>query len=205
MQTVTSETLVSPRFMRLFVDTLSSTLGVETLPAVLEKASLPSEWARPEHFGPLDEIRSAQAYARLQAALRIYYGRGARGILLRIGGKLWQPLLDEAPLALKTQAALVRRLPLGLRRKSTLELLARLLAARDGDVTIHTLDLNLLFVDHTAPSTLGQTASTPICHVTLGLLREALFWAVGEEHDIEEISCRAAGAADCKFKITLGG
>lgn len=205
MQTITPEILISPRFMRRFVEMLSTTLGAVSLSAVLEKASLPPEWARPEHFGPLDEVRSAQAYARLQAALRTYYGRGARGILLRIGGKLWQPLLDDAPLALKTQAALVRRLPLGLRRKSTLELLARLVAARDGDFTIHTLDLNLLFVDHKAPSTLGQSEATPICYVTHGLLREALFWAVGEEHDIEEISCRAAGAADCKFKITLGG
>ena len=193
------------RVLLRFVETLSADQGAETLSTVLERAGLPPEWARPQHLGPLDDERAAEAYARLQAALRTYYGRGARGILLRIGGRMWEPLLTEAPLSVRTQAAVAKRLPLGLRRRPTLEALARLLDAREGGVTVHTLDLNLLFVDHASPSTRGQSDPAPICHVTHGLIREALFWAVGEEHDIEEIGCRASGAAECKFKITLGG
>ncbi|MBI5297503.1 MAG: hypothetical protein HY869_18645 [Chloroflexi bacterium] len=198
------ESLLPARVMHRFVETLASSLGVDTFAAVLEKAGLPPEWAHPEHFGPLDDARAAEVYARLQAALRTYYGRGARGILMRIGAKLWGTLLNEAPFAIKTQAPLVRRLPLGLRRKAALDLLARLLSAKENDLTVHTLDRNLLFVDHAAPTALGQSESAPTCYVTLGLLRETLFWAVGEEHDIEEITCRATGAADCKFKITIG-
>ena len=199
------ESLLSARFLKHFVNTLSADLGPEALSTVLEKAELPVEWTQAEHLGTLDEVRAAEVYARLQAALRTNFGRGARGILLRIGGKMWEPLLAEAPLTVRTQVGLVKRLPLGLRRKSTLETLARLLSVRDGGVTVHTLDLNLLLVDHASPSTRGQSGHAPICFVTQGLIREALFWAVGEEHDIEEINCRAAGAADCKFKITLGG
>lgn len=199
-----TEAHVSPRLMRRFVETLSASLGAEALSAVLEKSGLPADWGRPEHFGPLDEVRAAEAYMRLQTALRTYYGRGARGTLIRIGGKMWEPLLNDAPLSIKTQAAVVRRLPLGLRRKAALELLARLLSARDGGVTVHTLDLNLLFVDHASPSPSNRSEAAPQCFVTHGLIREALYWAAGEEHDIEETSCRAMGAADCKFKITLG-
>jgi len=198
------EVRLPARILRRFVEALDSNLGAEAFSAVLEKAGLPPEWAQPEHFGPLDDARSAEIYARLQAALRTYYGRGARGILMRIGAKLWAALLSEAPFALRTQAPLVRRLPLALRRKAALELLARILSAREGDLAIHTLDVNLLVVDHASPSALGQSESAPICYVTLGLLREALYWAVGEEHDIEEINCRAAGAAECKFKIIIG-
>lgn len=198
------EALLPARILNRFVEALSSTLGADSFSAVLEKAGLPPEWSQTEHFGPLDNARAAEVYARLQAALRTYYGRGARGILMRIGAKLWGTLLNEAAIPLKAQAALVRRLPLGVRRKAALELLAHMLGAVDNDLTVHTLDMNLLFVDHAAPTALGQSESTPICHVTLGLLREALYWAVGEEHDIEEISCRAVGAADCKFKITIG-
>lgn len=194
-----------PKIMRAFVETLSASLGHDTLSAVLDKAGLPVEWANPAHFTALDDARAAQAYAKLQTALRTYYGRGARGILLSIGGKLWERLLNDASIGFKAQAAIVRGLPASLRRKPALELLMRLLNMDQGNGTIHTLDLDLLFVDHASPSTLGQSDSVPICFVTLGLIRESLYWAMGHEHDIEETSCRALGAKECEFKITVGG
>jgi predicted hydrocarbon binding protein len=201
-----TESRLPSHVLRCFVETLSTGLGPDALPAVLKNAGLPAEWACTEKYlGPLDDAHAADAYARLQAALRTYYGRGARGTLMRIGEILWESLLGNASFTIKTQATLVRRFPVGLRRKPALELLARLLSAKEGDLAVHTLDLNLLLVDHACPSAMGQSASAPICFVTQGLVREALYWAVGQEHDIEETSCRAMGAADCKFKITLGG
>jgi predicted hydrocarbon binding protein len=195
----------SPKIVRSFIETLSTTLGQDTLSAVVDKAGLPTDWANVAHFTTLDDIQSAQSYSKLQAALRTYYGRGARGILLRIGSKLWENLLKDAAFGIKTQAAIVRGLPVGLRRKPALELLARLISMKPGDHTVHTLDLDLLFVDHASLATAGQSDSTPICFVTLGMIRECLYWAVGYEHDIEEISCRALGAKECEFKITVGG
>ncbi len=198
-----TETTFPLRVMRRFVETLSSEIGRETLSAVLSKSGLPEEWADALHFIALDEVRTAQAYARLQFALRTYYGRGARGILLRIGSKLWNQLLDDSAFGLKAQAALIRRLPKSARRKPALELLARIVGA--GNITVHTLDLDLLLVDQTSPTTLDQSDDTPICFVTLGLIRECLYWADGQEHDIEERACRALGARQCEFKIIIGG
>jgi predicted hydrocarbon binding protein len=74
-----------------------------------------------------------------------------------------------------------------------------------GAVSVHTLDLDLLLVDHSAAATLNQTSPEPICFVTLGLIQAALFWATGQEADMEEIACKAAGAPACEFKIKLGG
>ena len=198
-----TETTFTLRVMRRFVETLSSEIGRETLSAVLSKAGLPEEWADALHFIALDEVRTAQAYARLQFALRTYYGRGARGILLRIGSKLWNQLLDDSAFGLKAQAALIRRLPKSARRKPALELLARIVGA--GNITVHTRYLDLLLVDQTSPTTLDQSDDTPICFVTLGLIRECLYWADGQEHDIEERACRALGARQCEFKIIIGG
>jgi predicted hydrocarbon binding protein len=124
---------------------------------------------------------------------------------LRIGGNLWRHLLNEAAIAVKAQAAILRGLPTALRRKRALDLLARLLSDKQGDSTVHTLDPDLIFVDHASPTTLGQSDSVPVCFVTLGMIRECLYWVTGYEHDIEEISCRASGAKDCEFKITIGG
>ncbi len=200
-----AEVFFSARLLRQFVETLSVEIGPQNLSAVLEKENLPVEWSNSAQVSKLDGTRAADVYAGLQAAMRTYYGRGARGVLLRIGSKLWDRVLNDSALGIKTQAALARGLPVSMRYKPALELAARLLSNKPGDVTVYTLDLDLLFVDHVSPTTLGQKDSAPICYVTQGFIREALYWAAGREFDIEEISCRAAGQRDCEFKITVGG
>lgn len=190
--------------MRKFVQTLSDEIGHDTFTAVIKKSGLPEDWAHDTYFVNIDNEESAQSYARLQGALRTYYGRGARGILMRIGTKLWGKLLEDASFGIKTQASVIRGLPKFLKRKQALELLAKILSSKRGDITVHTLDLDLLLVDSTSPTTLKQKDDEPICFVTLGLLRECLFWATGEEHDIEERACCALGARQCEFKINIG-
>lgn len=200
-----SEIKFPARIMHRFVDVLSEEIGHDTFSAVLSKSGLPEEWAHSAHFIALDDERTAQAYSRLQFALRTYYGRGARGILLRIGAKLWNYLLDDSAFGMRAQAVFIRGIPKSLRLKPTLELLSRILSAESGNVTLHNLDLDLLLVDQTSPTTLNQTDDAPICFVTFGLIRESLFWADGQVHDIEERACRALGARQCEFKITIGG
>src|SRR6185369_15877186 len=122
---------------------------------MLALSGLPTKWASPATFLKMDSTESAETYASLQAAMRNYYGRGARGVLLRVGQRLWSELLEDAALASKAQAAVIKRLPLNARRKSTLELLSRFLSTRSGDIALHTLDLDLLLVDHASPTTDG--------------------------------------------------
>ena len=153
----------------------------------------------------MDAKKSAETYAALQAAMRAYFGRGARGVLLRVGQRMWHFLLEDAALRGKAQAALIKRMPLTARRKSILELLARLIGAQAEDITVHTLDLDLLVADHASPAAQGQRASRPICFVTQGLIRESLLWATGQNFDVEETSCKAFGHDACEFKITTGG
>jgi hypothetical protein len=200
-----AEIVFPARIMRRFVETLSSEIGHETFSAALSNAGLPIEWAHPVHFIALDNERIAQAYARLQSALRRYYGRGARGILLRVSAKLWDYLLNDSSLGIKAQATMIRGLPKSLRRKPALDLLARILSATPENITVHTLDLDLLLVDQSSPTTIDQSDVAPICFVTFGLIRECLYWADGQVYDIEERACRAMGARQCEFKVTVGG
>jgi len=192
-------------FLQHFVETTASELGHDNLSVVLEKAGLPTDWSDPARWETFNGKNVAEAYAGLQKGMRTYFGRGARGILLRVGSNLWKRLLACAPMALKAQSKFLFGLSLNARRKSVLELLARLLTDQRGDVTVHTLDLDLLLSDKASPGTLGQSEPEPICYVTVGLLRECLYWATGQEHDIEETSCRANGMEACEFKITIGG
>jgi len=198
-----SEPKLSSRILCRFVETVAIELGGDQFHAMLALSKLPPEWAKPETFHKLDASESAKTYASLQAAMRTYYGRGARGVLLRVGQRLWELLLEDAALGGKAQAALVKRLPLATRPKSTLELLARLIGFQPGDIAVHTLDLDLLLIDHASPAAQGQQDSTPICHVTRGLIRESLFWATGQTLDVEETSCKATGQKTCEFKVTI--
>jgi len=137
--------------------------------------------------------------------LRSYYGRGARGILLRVGAQLWNRLLDEAPLMVKPRIPIARGLATAASPKPALDLLAKLFSTKSGDLTVHTLDLDLLLVDHPSPGASGQRDNEPICWVTMGLVREALHWATRREYDVTETACRALGANQCEFKVVSSG
>ena len=194
----------SPRLLRSFVQTVSAELGTDTLSAVLDKAGLSLLLADPAAVARLDASAAAQSYAGIQQALRVYYGRGARGILLRVGVQFWKRLLTEASITLKPQIPIARGLTTAARPKPALDLLARLLSFKAGDITVHTLDLDLLLVDHASPTTCEQHGDESICWVTMGLMRESLFWAAGREYDIAETSCRANGAGQCEFHVKIG-
>lgn len=195
------ETRFSSRILRRFVEAVAAELGADQFKAMLVLAKLPPEWATPESFLRMDPVQSAKIYAALQGAMRTYYGRGARGVLLRVGQRLWNLLLGDAALGGKAQAALIKRLPFSTSRTSILELLARSLGAQSGDITVHSLDLDLLLIDNVSPGTQDQQESHPICYVTQGLIRESLFWATGRGFDVEETSCKAMGQDTCQFKI----
>jgi predicted hydrocarbon binding protein len=198
-----SETRFPGRILYRFVEATAAELGPDQFAAVLALSKLPVAWAKPGGVRNVSQVEAARIYTTLQAALRAYYGRSARGTLLRVGQRLWDHLLEDASLPGKTQAVVIRRLRLNSRRKSTLELLSRFLSVKPGDVTLHTLDLDLLLVDHVSPATQGVQSRSPICFVTQGLIRESLLWATGQEPDVEEASCRARGDNNCEFKITL--
>lgn len=194
----------SSHLLGRFIETATVELGRDPFHTMLALSGLPGKWSQPDHFRRTDEVESAKAYASLQAAMRTYFGRGARGILLRVGQRLWYHLLEDAALGGKAQAAVIRRLPLQARRKQTLELLSRFLSAQPGDITLHTLDLDLLLADHASPTTYGIQDRQPICFVTRGLIGESLYWATSQRYDLEETSCRARGENTCEFKITFG-
>jgi len=197
-----SEIKFSNRILRRFAETIALELGADQFNAMLTLANLPTEWKNPDVFLTMGPYDSAHVYAALQTAMRTYFGRGARGVLLRVGQRLWNHLLDDATLGIKAQAAVVRRLPLTTRRKPTLELLAKFIGTQSGDITVHTLDLDLLLVDQASPSAHDQNETSPICFVTQGLIRESLFWATSKNYDVEEIHCKAQGEHNCEFKIT---
>ena len=143
----------------------------------------------------------ATEYATLMQAIENYYGRGARGTLMRIGYASFLRLVKER----RAQAALYRvwfrLLPLAARRWQLLAWLARELAGSDGQVTLHRDDQHLNLVDHTSDPTAGRQRDQAICWMTVGEIQEALKWGTGQEYEVTELACRAKGDAACRFEV----
>lgn len=196
---------ISSRIVQLFVEAALQEVGAENLPRVLEMVSLLPSVIEKDSLDNLNGMRAAELYALLQQALRLFYGRGARGILLRIGYGIWERITTRTNFLEKTELEVVRWLPVPARRRRVLDLIAGRFRDGGGAASVHTLDLDLLLVDHSAAAACGQSSDEPICYVTLGIIQGALFWATGQEADVEEVTCKATGAQACEFKVKLGG
>ena len=196
--------MLSNSLVQLFVDCAVQEVGADELQAILTEAQLPPAAIERAHLVQLDGVEAARLYASIQQALRLYYGRGARGTLLRIGAGMWNRKVEHSNLLEKAELEIVRRLPVPARRRRVLELLAGAMQEGGGSASVHSLDLDLVLVDHSGAATVNQTSSEPICFVTLGLIQAALFWAAGQEADMEEIACKAIGAPACEFRIKPG-
>ncbi|MBN2387028.1 MAG: 4-vinyl reductase [Anaerolineales bacterium] len=188
-----------------FVEVLIREVGVEKLPMVLARCDLSPGMIARGSMEALDGAGAADLYARLQQALRLFYGRGARGILMRIGYGMWEGVTARTSLLTRAELRVIRSLPFPARPRRALEAVVGRLREGGGLASVRRIDLDLLLVDHSSAATLGQVGDEPICLVTLGMIQGALVWATGQEADVEEISCRAMGASACEFKIKSGG
>jgi predicted hydrocarbon binding protein len=196
---------ISNRIVQLFVDAAFQEVGTENLPHILELVNLSLSAIKSDSINNLNATQAAELYARFQQAVRLSYGRGARGILLRIGYRIWEGIMMQTNFLEKTELEVVRWLPVPARRRRVLELVAGRFREGGGAASVHTLDLDLLLVDHSGAAAYGQLSDDPICHVTLGIIQGALNWATGHEADVEEVACMATGAQACEFKLRLGG
>lgn len=129
--------------------------------------------------------------------------RGARATMLRIGRVTFQYTLKEQPAILGNLGALVLKvLPMGAAMKlvlgqvvaaanKTVNQPARLEEDRDA----------FYFVAEECPCHWRGKKDKPVCHVTVGVLTEAMTFATGKPIRVEEVECIAAGGSACKYRI----
>jgi predicted hydrocarbon binding protein len=188
-----------------FIELMVQDVGAEKITLILAIASLPDSLLEKPLLENMGSLQAVETYASLQKALRMYYGRSARGLLVRIGRRLWDNTINKVSIKEKAELWIVRVLPAPSRRKRVVEMIADWLQIEKDSTTVHLLDVDLLLVDRGSAATRNQSEDEPICYVTLGLLQGALSWATGHEADVAETACRAMGAPACEFKIRIGG
>lgn len=195
-----SDRLVPERLLKQFLRAAAAEIGMYSLLLMLRNAGL-ERWIDRDRLAEEILPMRASQFAALQAAMRLYFGRGARGSLSRIGRKTWLGLEEQAPFGWKMRRWLRRLLPSSRRARLVLEDLARQMNGSDGRISVHLLDIELYLIDPTSDATFAQRADQPICWMTLGMIEGALIQETGLEYDIEETACRALGAEACEFRI----
>jgi predicted hydrocarbon binding protein len=195
----TGRALPNTRMRRIML-AIQDEMGMSGLTTVLRQAGLQRyvNTLPP----PSDEpgLRAGE-YAALMQAIENYYGRGARGTLMRIGCASFKRLVSGRRLLAAFYQALFRVLPEASRRGLVLRWLARDLAGPGGQVDVHRDDQRIILVDHESDGTHGRRRETEICWLTLGEVQEALRWGTGVEYDVIEAGCKAQGAPACRFEI----
>lgn len=177
-------------------------MGENGLDAVLRASGLEKFVG---NFPPDDLNPSIQAsqYARFNAAIEEFYGRGGRGMLRRIGKASFEYAVREQAALLGVAGAALKLLPERQRIKFILNQMVSALKKTNPQVEAWVDDNGgrVAFIESTCAICHSRVSETPICHLYVGSIGEAVRWASGREHQITETHCLAKGDPYCRFEV----
>ncbi|RJP55552.1 MAG: hypothetical protein C4583_00265 [Anaerolineaceae bacterium] len=157
------------------------------------------------NFPPDDMNPSIQAsqYARLNAAIEEFYGRGGPGILKRVGKASFEYAVREQAALLGIAGAALKLLPERQRIKFILNSMVGALKKSNAQVEAWVDDSGerVAFIESTCAICHSRTSDKPICHLYIGSIGEAVRWATGREHVITETHCLAKSDPYCRFEV----
>ena len=157
------------------------------------------------NFPPEDLNPSIQAsqYARFNAAIEEFYGRGGRGMLRRIGKALFQYAMREQSSLMGLAPVALKLLPEQQRIKIVLNNMVSALKKTNAQVEAWVDDSGerVAYLESTCAICHSRASETPICHLYVGSIGEAVRWATGREHEIIETHCLAKGDSFCRFEV----
>lgn len=191
------------KMARIILLAMEEIIGRNGVTAVLNQAKL-SDLIGNYPLNTFDRTVSFETVAMLQVALEQLYGpRGGRGIALRVGRATFKYGLREfGPLLGFTDLAF-RLMPQEERLRQGAENFAEVFNRFTDQVVRveETPDMFLWKIDR-CPLCWERKTEGTACHLAVGLIQEALYWATGGKYfNIEEVACVATGAPSCIIQI----
>ena len=161
MDQSTSQRNLANRFVRAFFDAFEAEVGTYSLHLMLREAGL-EEYI--DHLPPKDNqaVITADQFARFYQAIREYFGRGARGSLMRVGQTVFQTAMKESSPASKAKSTMMRLASKEARRKYALDFLTSWLLDIGENATVHPLDMDLVVVMPSSVTSLGCISTEPV-------------------------------------------
>ena len=200
MSQETGQSLLPDGFIWSYWQATAQEIGLYSLNMIMLRAGL-GRIVVAEKSLPKREPVSVAEFGHFQQALREYYGRGARGLLTRIGRGAWREMSQNLHIYRRIVVNFLRFLPASIGVRLVLNNLAAFLRYSGSWMSVQGSGKDLSFVDFSGLASFGQTAGEPVCWTMVGLIHGALESIAGKEYEIDEVSCRAAGSEACKFYI----
>ncbi len=190
--------------LRLFFLAIEEVMGKDGMKAALRGAKLDQYI---DNYPPknLDlEVRFSD-YAKAEQAIEDFYGRrGAKAMLMRVGRATFNYAMKEQSTVLGLAGQALKLMPLPMTAKMKL-LLEQMAAA--GNKTVNQpvrleedADAFMLIYD-VCMCQFRPQHDAPCCHVTVGLLSEAMRWLTDKNFAIQEVTCLNLGADACRYRI----
>jgi len=200
--TTREDSAIINSLVRQALTSMQEVMGENGLNAVLKSCGLDKFVG---NFPPNDlepSIKASQ-YAQLNQAIEDFYGRGGKGMLRRIGKASFQYGVREQAALLGVAGVALKLLPEKQRIKFILNGMADALKKSNPEVDAYLdeSDGELAYVEKTCAICNGRHSETPICHLYIGSVSEAVQWATGKEYEVTETHCLAKGDAYCRFEI----
>jgi len=151
----------------------------------------------------LEPSIQASQYAHLNQAIEDFYGRAGKGMLRRIGKASFQYGVREQAALLGIAGVALKVLPEKQRIKFILNGMINALKKSNPQVEAW-LDESgdrIAYVESTCAICHSRNSETPICHLYVGSIGEAVQWATGREHLVTETHCLAKGDPYCRFEV----
>lgn len=200
--TTTEDLVIVNALMRQALVSMEGVMGRNGLTAVLRNAGLERyiDHLPPDDLSPA--VKSSD-YARLNAAIEEFYGRGGRGILHRIGKASFEYGLREQSALLGLAGVALKLLPVQQRIPLLLNSVASALRKTNPQVRagVEEQDGRFAYVARTCSVCYGRRSDRPICHLYVGTLTEALRWGTGQNFQVRETQCLARGDESCRFEV----
>jgi len=145
----------------------------------------------------------ASEYAKFNEAIEVFYGRGGKGFLRRIGKASFQYGVKEQGALLGLAGAALKLMPQRGRIKFILNGLVNALKKTNDQVNawVEEVDDKLAYCESTCAICNGRHSDQPVCHLYVGSIGEAVRWATDQDYEIIETHCIAKGDPYCRFEV----
>jgi predicted hydrocarbon binding protein len=196
------EAVIINALVRQALTSAQEVMGENGLNAVLRSVGLERFVG---NFPPNDTnpgIKTVE-YARFNESIEVFYGRGGKGMLRRIGKASFQYGVKEQGALMGVAGAALKLMPQKGRIKFVLNAMVNALKKTNPQVDAWVEDENdkIAYCESTCGICLGRHSEQPVCHLYVGSVAEAVRWATEQEYDIVETHCIAKGDKFCRFEV----
>jgi predicted hydrocarbon binding protein len=191
------------RVGRILLTALEAVIGSNGLNALLNLTAVGANIGE-EAADDLARTFDFAYVANLNQGLEMIYGpRGGRGLALRGGRVMGAQLLSEFGLLTGVSDLALKVLPMSTKLRIGVPAVARIFTQYSDQVgRVEDRDGYFQYTVERCPMCWGRKTQQPVCHMTVGILQEALrAFSRGMEFRVGQESCRAMGAKVCSFRI----